>query len=145
MLWFSHRLKLEKLFEKWCLENNAKNCPQNVVAFLQIRHLIDEEKCLKFLKSDPVDLNEENEKNMKSSDILLSLEFEELEVSATSAGKIHVRYKGSDIKDGMMLVGSYGRGETFEESCDDYLSKIRGKTLVFNAGTRDRREVTVLG
>lgn len=143
MIWFSHRLRLEKLFEKWCLENNAKNCPQNVVAFLQIHHLIDEEKCLKFLKSDPVDLNDENVK--KSSDILLALELAELNVSAIRTGEIHVCYRGADVKDGMFLVSAYGRGKDFEEACADYLSQIRGKTLVFDACTKHRREVTFLG
>ena len=143
MIWFSHRLKFEKLFEKWCLENNAKNCPQNMMAFLDIKNLINEEKCLEFLKNNPIDLNEENAK--KSSDILLSLDIKELEVSATNTGEIHVRYKDTDIKDGMFLVSAYGRGKNFEEACTDYLSQIRGKTLVFDACTKHRREVTVLG
>ena len=82
---------------------------------------------------------------MKSSDILLSLDMENLEVSMNSSKGINVCYKGADVKDGMFLVSCLGRGKDFEEACDDYLSKIRGKTLVFDAGTEDRREVKVLG
>ena len=82
---------------------------------------------------------------MKSSDILLSLDMADLEVSKNSSGGINVRYAGAEIKDGIFLVSSYGRGKDFEEACDDYLSQIRGKTLVFDAHSEDRREVTVLG
>lgn len=82
---------------------------------------------------------------MKSSDILLSLEMDDLEVSVNSSRGINVRYKGAEIKDGIFLVSCYGRGKDFEEACDDYLSQIRGKTLVFDAHGDDRREVKVLG
>lgn len=82
---------------------------------------------------------------MKSSDILLSLNNAELEVSVSSNGLIHVSYKGVEIKDGMFLVSAFGVGKTFEEACDNYLSRIRGETLVFGAYTDNRREVVVLG
>lgn len=81
----------------------------------------------------------------KSSDILLSLDMEDLEVSSNISGGINVCYKGAEVKDGIFLTSAYGRGKDFEEACDDYLSQIRGKTLVFNAGTKDRKEVRVLG
>ena len=84
-------------------------------------------------------------KEVKSSDILLSLEMEDLEVSKNSSGGINVCYKDADIKDGIFLVSCLGRGKDFEEACDDYLTQIRGKTLVFNAHDENRREVTVLG
>ena len=82
---------------------------------------------------------------MKSSDILLSLDGEHLEVSKNSSGGINVCYQGAEIKDGMFLIYDLGRGRDFEEACDDYLSKIRGKKLVFDAHTEDRREILVLG
>lgn len=61
MFYFSQRLKLARLFEKWCLNNNLLNCPQNVVAFLDGNNLINEEKCLEFLKVNHVELNKEKE------------------------------------------------------------------------------------
>lgn len=82
---------------------------------------------------------------MKSSNILRSLEGEELEVSMNNSGEINVCYKGAEIKDGIFLIASYGRGKDYEEACDDYLSQIRGKTLVFDAYSKYRREVTILG
>jgi hypothetical protein len=80
---------------------------------------------------------------MKSSEILLSLD-EHLEVFKNSRG-ICVEYKNAEIKDGYFLVSTFGVGEDFEAACDDYLRKIRGKKLVFNACTSYRKEVTVLG
>ena len=80
----------------------------------------------------------------KSSDILLSLEHARLEVWALSDGTKCVMYANSHVKDGIALIGTFGRGPDFEFACDHYLSKIRGKTLVFEEfGTT--REVTVLG
>ena len=74
---------------------------------------------------------------MKSSDILLSLG-EHLEVFKNSLG-VCVEYKGAEVKD------EFGVGRDFESACDDYMNKIRGKKLVFNACSSARREVQVLG
>ncbi len=53
---------------------------------------------------------------------------------------IGVCFQNSEIKDGMFLVGEYGRGKTFEEACEDYIHKISGKTIVFDAYTDSRKE-----
>ena len=82
---------------------------------------------------------------MKSSDVLLSLENECLEVSKNNSDGINVCYKDARIRDGVFVIFDLGRGRDFEEACDDYLSKIRGKKLVFDIYTEDEREVTVLG
>ena len=81
---------------------------------------------------------------MKSSEVLLSLSGEYLEVSKNKLG-VCVQYKGVEISDGMFLIGEYGIGKDFESACDDYLSKIRGKKLVFNAYNSNRKEIMVLG
>lgn len=81
----------------------------------------------------------------KASDILLSLESAHLEVWKTDDGTVCVNYSGAELKRGPVLFGAYGRGGTFEGACHDYLEQIRGMTLVFNAGSSARREVTVLG
>ena len=80
---------------------------------------------------------------MKASEILLSLGNESLEVwrYQTNSGGIGVCYKGCEIKDGPFLIGAHGRGTTFEEACESYLEKIKGKTLVFNAYSHSRYEV----
>lgn len=85
------------------------------------------------------------ERKMKSSDILRSLKGEKLEVRGDDNGNFYVCYEGAEIKEGMFLVSAYGCGKDFEEACDNYLSRIRGETLVFDACTKRRREVTVLG
>lgn len=82
---------------------------------------------------------------MKSSDILLSLEFYHLVVSRCGEDWVSVHYEDAKVKDGVCLVFDPGRGPDFESACDDYLKKIRGKRLVFNAGTEDRHEIVVLG
>lgn len=82
----------------------------------------------------------------KSSDILLSLESRHLDVWKSVDSNVCVAYEHADVSDGMFLIGAFGRGHDFESACDDYLSQIRGKTLVFNANWGDkRREVTILG
>lgn len=80
---------------------------------------------------------------MKSSEILLSLG-EHLEVFKNSLG-VCVEYRGAEVKDGMFLISEFGVGEDFESACDDYMNRIRGKKLVFNASSSARREVQVLG
>ncbi len=81
----------------------------------------------------------------KASDILLSLERAHLEVWKLSDGVVCVAYMGADVKEGNVLKGVFGSGGTFEGACYDYLERIRGTTLVFNACSDQRREVTVLG
>lgn len=81
----------------------------------------------------------------KSSDILLSLN-RHLDVWKVDHNTVVcVSYERSEVKDGPVLVGTYGKGRDFESACDDYLAQIRGKMLVFDACTDHRKEVTVLG
>ena len=61
-----------------------------------------------------------------------------LEVFKWDTGReigIGVNFQNSEIKDGMFLVGEYGRGQTFEEACENYIRQISGKTLFFNSYT----------
>lgn len=55
LLLFSQRKKLARLFEEWRSESNdgvvAANCPENVVAFLFIKGLLNEEKTIEYLKT----------------------------------------------------------------------------------------------
>ena len=81
----------------------------------------------------------------KASDILLSLDYAYLHVWKVRNDTICVNYDGAMVRDKGCLVGLIGRGGTFEGACYDYLEQIRGKTLVFDACSDKRREVTVLG
>lgn len=77
---------------------------------------------------------------MKSSDILLSLDGKRLETFKTE-GLVYVSYKDCDIKDGCSFRIEHGIGSDFESACDDYLSKIRGKHLVFNHLSFEREDI----
>ena len=82
---------------------------------------------------------------MKASYILLSLEGKRLVIWKIEKNIICVRYEDCEVKGDGVLIGEFGRGSDFELACQDYLAKIRGKTLVFNAYGTTRKEVTVLG
>lgn len=75
---------------------------------------------------------------------LLSLQGHPLKVWKTDENNIHVEYYDCDVKGYGVLIGESGCGNTFEEACQDYINKISGKTLVFNACTKSREEVKVL-
>ena len=57
---------------------------------------------------------------------------------------IGVHFQDCETKDGMFLVGTFGRGKTFEEACEDYVRKISGKMIVFHAYTDSRKEVVFI-
>ena len=75
---------------------------------------------------------------------LLSLKGKNLEVWKVPSGDIAVSYQGAEIKNNGFLISEFGVGRTFEDACEDYISKISGKTLVFKAYSESREEVTVL-
>lgn len=76
---------------------------------------------------------------MDSVNRLLNMQ-ERLEVWRVN-GKIAVSLQKAEIKDGMFLCSTFGEGDTIYEACDDYMQKISGKCLVFNAYTKSRRFV----
>ena len=59
-------------------------------------------------------------------------------------GIIGVCYEDCAIKYGDSIMSASGQGKNFSEACKDYLEKIRGKTLVFNAFSQHRKEIRVL-
>ena len=81
---------------------------------------------------------------MRASDRLLNLEFHRLEVWRTNKKDICVAFEKCEVKDGIALASVFGEGLDFEEACEDYLRQISGKTLVFDACTKNRKEVIVL-
>lgn len=84
---------------------------------------------------------------MKASDALFSLQEERLKVwkCGVNIESICVCYQDCEVKEDQFLIALFGEGDTFEEACESYLQKIRGKTLVFCACTSNRHEVRVLG
>lgn len=47
---FSQRRRLAALFEKFCRDNQVKNCTESVIAFLQGNGLLDKGKCIEYLE-----------------------------------------------------------------------------------------------
>ena len=79
---------------------------------------------------------------MKASERLLRTE-NSLVVFKMINGKIGVHFENCEVKDGCFLIGTFGRGSTFEEACEDYLERIQGQTLVFNV-FGNRKEVVLI-
>lgn len=76
---------------------------------------------------------------------LLKLEGHDLIVwRIVNDGPICVAYKDCMLEDVGGFLGMFGEGCTFEEAAEDYLQKISGKTLVFEANTPLEKRVKVL-
>jgi len=52
-------------------------------------------------------------------------------------------FENADIKEGCGLVGIHGNGKTATEAVLNYVERIRGKRIVFDAMGKDRREFDV--
>lgn len=51
-IFFSQRLKIEKLFDAWCEEKHILRVPQSMVAYMQIRGWLNEDKIMEDLKEE---------------------------------------------------------------------------------------------
>jgi hypothetical protein len=58
-------------------------------------------------------------------------------------GTYYANFPDAEIKDGYVLVGEHGNGDTPEEAIADYARKISGKLLVLHAGADNRSEIQV--
>lgn len=72
-----------------------------------------------------------------------SLPDERIEIGKDVDGNFMVEYQHCDIKDGPVLRGDPGRGRSIWNAAEDYIKKISGKTLVFNAASASRKEVSI--
>lgn len=79
-----------------------------------------------------------------SAYMLLQLDHRWLNVWMLADGYYAVAYQGADVKDGAGLLGVFGKGQSFESACADYIRRIRGKTLVFDADSENRKEIFVM-
>ena len=80
---------------------------------------------------------------IKASERLLSLN-KRLVVSRDVNNRVCVYYENCYVSDGIALIGTFGRGATFEDACENYLSSISGKTIVFDRDGGKRETVIVL-
>jgi len=52
VLWFSHRKKLEILYQKWLADNpTVKDCPFNVISFLEGKGLLKYGRAMRAIKN----------------------------------------------------------------------------------------------
>lgn len=49
-MFFLERIALADQFRAWAAETNALECPENVIAFLSAKDLINEEKATKLIR-----------------------------------------------------------------------------------------------
>ena len=59
-------------------------------------------------------------------------------------GNTTVCFEYGYIKEGIVLIGSCGRGKTFGEAVVDYCRQISGKTLVFDYPGGKRETIKIL-
>ncbi len=57
--------------------------------------------------------------------------------------KYYVHFKRAEIKDGCILIGAFGSGETEKEAIKDYIQRISNNILVINAYSKDRQNIVV--
>lgn len=55
MLFFSKRTELYRRFLEWAIENNAAKTGENLIAFLYIKGLIDEDMVMDYLRTEGKD------------------------------------------------------------------------------------------
>lgn len=53
------------------------------------------------------------------------------------------KFEKADVASGGLLISEYGSGKTPEGALSSYVSKIKGKKLVFRAMKDDRKEFTM--
>jgi len=67
----------------------------------------------------------------------------ELRRYANQKGRWIAKIEDAELKEGIMLIGDYGTGKSPEQAIEDYVKKIKGKLIVINAMTDERKEFKV--
>lgn len=55
-------------------------------------------------------------------------------------GRFSACFASCEIKQGIILCGEYGNGETPQEAVNNYKNEISGKNIVFHAGSNEHRQ-----
>jgi hypothetical protein len=58
-------------------------------------------------------------------------------------GRFSTAFEHCELKENSFLKSSYGNGKTINESINNYIVQIIGKTIVFNAYRENRQEFIV--
>jgi hypothetical protein len=67
----------------------------------------------------------------------------ELRRYANQNGRWLAQIERAELKEGHILSGSYGTGKNPEQAIEDYVQRIKGKLLVINAASDERKEFKV--
>jgi hypothetical protein len=73
----------------------------------------------------------------------LTLEVNERPIVKGSRRKFWVRFKRTEVKDRGLLIGETGDGPSEYVAIVDYVGKIAGRTIVFDAYGSSRQEIQV--
>ena len=71
----------------------------------------------------------------------LTMEIHERRRSIGAKDRFYAIFKSCEVKKGHYLLGSFGDGDTPEHAILQYAKNISGKVLVFNAWSKDRKEI----
>ena len=71
----------------------------------------------------------------------LVMQVNERERPHKGLARFYASFKGVEVKDGQLLVGAFGDGETPESAIANYANVISGRTLVIGAFTKNRTEI----
>ena len=73
----------------------------------------------------------------------LTLHVRERRTTVNSQMRFFASFENADVKDGSMLRGEFGNGNTPDGAARDYAERISLKRLAINAMQENRREVDV--
>ena len=57
--------------------------------------------------------------------------------------RFYAQFDGASVKNGPMLTGAHGNGETIDDAIEEYMREISGQTLILGAYTDSRKEIKV--
>ena len=57
--------------------------------------------------------------------------------------RFYACFAHTEVKDGCILIGTYGNGDCPEQAINNYAKEIQFQTIVVNARSQNRREITV--
>ena len=73
----------------------------------------------------------------------LTMEVRERSLSLHYLGRYMASFEDAEVKDGSVLISTFGNGDTPEEAISDYARQIEGKLMVIDAFKPNRNEIWV--
>ena len=73
----------------------------------------------------------------------LVMEVNERDLPVGHPLRFYACFAHTEVKDGCILIGTYGNGDCPEQAINNYAKEIQFQTIVVNARSQNRREITV--